>query len=336
MDVLFITESGRNKGCGHLIRCLSLCQAFEERGIQPEFVISGDDSARQILKDRKLRQFNWEKNFHQLVRMANNVDIIILDSYMADQAMYKSLTAKVKCAVFFDDNRCMDYPQGIVVNGNIYATELNYPENNKVIYLLGPDYVLLRKAFWKIPKKNIREEIKSVMVTFGGDDSKNMTPEVLRSLAQHFPHWEKRVVVGPAVHSTQEIEYAADKHTRLYESLDDTQMRDMMLVSDVAVSSGGQTLLELARIGLPTVAIAVADNQRNNVRSWEDTGFIESAGSWSDHDVFSSVVHRLKRFTSYKRRRQSSETGRNLMARNGAEKIIDTIEERLKKHQNKA
>lgn len=332
MDVLFITEGGRDKGCGHLIRCLSLCQAFEERGIQPEFVISGDDSVRKILEDRKLRLFNWVKNFHQLARMANDVDIIILDSYEADHAMYKKLADQAKCAVYFDDNLRMNYPQGIVVNGSIYATELNYPENNKVIYLLGPDYVLLRKAFWKIPEKNIKEEIKSVLVTFGGDDSKNMTPEVLRSLAQHFPHWEKSVIVGPSMKTTQEIEYAADKHTKLYKSFDDTQMRDLMLVSDVAVSSGGQTLLELARIGIPTVAIAVADNQRNNVRSWEDKGFIESAGSWSDHDVFSSVVHRLKRFTSYKRRRQSSETGRRLIARNGAEKIIDTIEERLKKH----
>ena len=156
MDVLFITEGGRNKGCGHLIRCLSLCQAFEERGIQPEFVISGDDSARQILKDRKLRYFNWVKNFHQLVRMAINVDIIILDSYIADQALYKSLADKVKCAVFFDDNRRMDYPQGIVVNGSIYAREIDYPKSKTAIYLLGPDYALLRKAFWKIPEKYIQ------------------------------------------------------------------------------------------------------------------------------------------------------------------------------------
>ena len=40
MKVFIITEGSKNIGFGHITRCISLYQAFEERGIIPEFIIN--------------------------------------------------------------------------------------------------------------------------------------------------------------------------------------------------------------------------------------------------------------------------------------------------------
>ena len=40
MKVFIITEGGKNIGFGHITRCLSLYQAFEEKGILPKFIIN--------------------------------------------------------------------------------------------------------------------------------------------------------------------------------------------------------------------------------------------------------------------------------------------------------
>lgn len=49
MKVFIITEGSKNTGFGHITRCLSLYQAFEERGILPKFMINGDNNIEYLL-----------------------------------------------------------------------------------------------------------------------------------------------------------------------------------------------------------------------------------------------------------------------------------------------
>ena len=57
--ICIITEGVENIGFGHITRCTSLYQAFEEKGIIPEFIVNGDDSILDLLSDKKYRIFNW-------------------------------------------------------------------------------------------------------------------------------------------------------------------------------------------------------------------------------------------------------------------------------------
>lgn len=64
------------------------------------------------------------------------------------------------------------------------------------------------------------------------------------------------------------IEKAGDPNTEYVRFPDAERMKDVMAGSDLAISAAGQTLYELARIGLPTIAIAVARDQLGNVEGW--------------------------------------------------------------------
>ena len=57
--VTIITEAGRNIGFGHVTRCTSIYQAFEEIGILPEMIINGDETVQDLLAGKKYKVFNF-------------------------------------------------------------------------------------------------------------------------------------------------------------------------------------------------------------------------------------------------------------------------------------
>ena len=331
MKVIILTEGGQDIGLGHLTRCLSLYQAFEVMGHEVRLIINGDPTIANHLEAKKYVVINWLHQDMELDIHLKDSDVAVVDSYLAGLDIYERISKKVKIAVYLDDTRRLDYPPGIVVNWSISAKQPEYPEKENVFYLLGPGYISLRQAFWQVERKKINPEIKRVMVTLGGDDSKNLTPKVLGFLTRQYPVLEKHVVIGSAFKNIAEIEAVMDGHTHLHHSPDEEGMKEVMLEADVAFSSGGQTLYELACIGVPTIAIAVADNQLNNVKAWEETGFIENAGSWTDPGLTAVLPVKFRRFMDYERRLHSAEAGRKQVPPDGAQRIIRFIQSKQAK-----
>ena len=203
--VFILTEGVKNIGFGHITRCTALYQAFVEKGIIPEFIVNGDDSILDLISDKKHKIFNWIEKKEYLFDYLKNADIVIIDSYLAEKDIYDEISDLVKVPVYLDDNKRLDYPKGIVVNGSVYAEELDYPQKDGITYLLGTKYTPLRKEFWEVPDKEIKEKVESVMITFGGDDMRNMTPKVLKLLIEKFPALKKNVVIGMSFKNIKEI-----------------------------------------------------------------------------------------------------------------------------------
>lgn len=329
MQVLFVTEGGLRTGFGHLSRCLALSHAFEERGLSSGFILSGDESAKNILGSRECRYLDWIENEERLMQLIKDTRIVVVDSYNGKGGLYNKISLTADVPVYIDDLGQVDVSRGIVINWNIYAENLKFPDRAGVTLLLGPNYVALRKPFWEVPKKDIRKSVNSVLITFGGDDSRNVTPVALELLVRSFPAMTKYVVIGRAFENTGEISAAADGNTRFIEAPGGKDMRNLMLRSDVAISAGGQTLYELARTGVPTVAVTVADNQRKNVEEWEKAGFIENAGYWDDDRLVEKLENKFVRLMDIERRLDACRIGKGVVDGSGARKIGDIIEKRL-------
>ncbi len=322
---LIVTEGGSSIGSGHITRCLSLYQAFEERGITPKFIINGDETIKDLVKNTNYNIFNWLNNESEILKKVKNADIVIIDSYLAPIEFYEKVSKIVKLPVYLDDNKRLDYPKGIIVNGNIHAEDLNYPEKEGVKYLLGIKYTPLRKEFWEVPEKKIREKVESIMITFGGNDIRDMTPNILKFLTENYKNIKKNVIIGKSFKNLDEIKSVADKNTELIFYPDAGKMKEIMLKSDIAISSGGQTLYELARVGVPTIAVAVADNQLGNVKGWQKVGFIEYAGWWKDERILSSLTLYLAKLEDFSVRKEKSFYGRQLINGKGSRKILESL-----------
>src|SRR3972149_2095106 len=329
MQVLIITEGSSDIGFGHITRCTSLYQAFEKKGIIPEFIINGDEIVNSLLNGKRCNLLDWLKNRKKLYSLVKGSNIVVIDSYLADSDFYDDISSIVKLSVYIDDNKRIDYPKGIVVNGTIFAEKMDYPKREGVIYLLGSRYIPVRREFWEVQERRTRNSIESVIITFGGDDSRNMTPKVLKLLVDNYPELTKNVIVGKGIQDINVLEEIKDNNTNLLHYPNAEGMKNIMLESDIAISAAGQTLYELARTGVPTIAIAVADNQLNNIKGWHKAEFIEYAGWWKDGDVLDNTLNCLKKVEKKSIRERMSKIGCLIVDGRGAERIVQKILENM-------
>lgn len=321
--VFIVTEGSKKIGFGHITRCWGLYEAFCKMGVKPTFILNSDDSVKSLLNHRDYYIFDWLKEESKLLDTIKNADVVIIDSYLANFKIYKKISELSKLSVYIDDNKRMDYPAGTVLNGNIHSKNLNYPKISNVNYLLGTQYLPLRKDFWRVPDNEINKKIETIMLTFGGDDLRNMTPKVLGMLEKEFPAVLKKVIVGKGFKNIKEIEKIKSDKIELVYFPEAKGMIDTMLKSDLTISAGGQTLYELARLGVPTIAIVVAHNQINHVNYWQKTKFIDYAGFWDDANCLKNILGYLNTLKNGDLRKEKSRIGRSCVDGLGSMRIAE-------------
>ena len=300
MNIFIITEGFQKTGYGHLTRCQSIYQAFETLGIMPKMIVNGDDNAKMILKNQDCLFFDWLNDNKKLFNKIRNADIAIIDSYLAGISLYTQIADLVKTPVYIDDNIRLNYLKGIVVNGSIGAEKFPYPKETGKTYLLGVKYQPMRKAFWDIHERKINKKVENVLLTMGGTDLRNLTPKIQNLLTSEFPDLKKQIVIGSGFNNIKEIEKNKDDNTTLHYNLDDKGMKQLMMDCDIAISAAGQTLYELAATQTPTIAIGVADNQKNNIEGWLNIEVIRFAGWWNSNEIFDNINQKLRAFANNK------------------------------------
>jgi len=307
MKVLFLTEGGRNLGFGHVTRCIALYQGLERAGVNSEFIINGDSYVTSLLKEKKYILFNWIEGKDKLFKIAKAFDAAVIDSYLADKDIYYKLSELFKGRIIMiDDYQRLDYPKGFVVNPSIYGESLNYSDIEGVKYLLGRGYIILRKEFWEVPEKRIRKEIKKILITFGGSDTSAVLESVVGEFKKAFG--AELIIVDPVKNRLK----AED-------------MLNMMLECDICISGGGQTLYELVKVGVPTIGICFSENQRLNLESWQEKGFIEYIGRINDVNLLDNLKLAIDKLSTQRVRLEMSKIGKTFVDGKGIKRILRNI-----------
>ncbi len=309
MKISIITEGFSETGYGHITRCLSLHQAFEERFIHPTLYINGDDNVESLIQGSNHKVFNWATHPTKLMGEIKNSDVIIIDSYLAGKDFYDNISKHGKVSLFIDDNLRLDYPDGIILNGTINAETFSYKKKPGRDFLLDAKYIPLRKEFWKTENRKFNRDLSSVLVTFGATDIKNLTLPILKSLQESFPTIKKNVVIGSGFINKKEVETLSDNSTELFYSPPASLMYDLMMTSDIAISASGQTIYELASTGTPSIAIAVAENQKNNIHEWKRKGFLLNTIFHHDANFIRKIIEQIQVLQSITVRKKLSGIG---------------------------
>jgi UDP-2,4-diacetamido-2,4,6-trideoxy-beta-L-altropyranose hydrolase len=318
MKIVIFTEGGSQKGFGHIIRCLSLANEFRNYKAQITFIICLDKKTPELIKKTSnidIICFDWNKNKHRLSKLIYDTDLIIIDSYFTPLSFYKFMSVHSKLLLCIDDHNRINYPRSVVLNGNLYAEDFEYPKNGNE-YLLGPKFTPLRKGFTRIQKKKINKKIATVLITFGGGDTKNITPEIIQLLCKTHPKWNKKVIVGKGFKHLNEIESIADSKTKIIVYPEESQMIKLMLDADIAIASGGQTLYELLRIGVPTLTMAVANNQILNVKKLSEEKYVINVGNKN------KITSSIKKLENKEVRKKMSSRGRRLVDGQGSKRVV--------------
>ncbi|MEW6458902.1 MAG: UDP-2,4-diacetamido-2,4,6-trideoxy-beta-L-altropyranose hydrolase [Bacillota bacterium] len=298
-------------GTGHLMRCLALAQAWREHGGGAVFVTACNNP---VLKQRL-----WNEGFDVVeiqyahpdptdLKTTMNVLAVhpgawlVLDGYHFDSTYQRLVKEAGHQLLVIDDMAHLDrYYADIVLNQNIHAHNLHYFCEPYTRLLLGTKYVLLRREFW--PWRNYKREVpevaKKVLVTMGGSDPDNVTLKVVQALAQiDIPDLEAVVVVGPSNPHKETLRRTAESSPLPISLVENVEnMPKLMARADVAVSAGGTTVWELLFLGVPTLVLPIADNQREIMGILTEWGFVDGVNQHPDAtgiDVNSLILKRAQ------------------------------------------
>jgi UDP-2,4-diacetamido-2,4,6-trideoxy-beta-L-altropyranose hydrolase len=277
------------------MRCLALAQAWQDAGGQGHFALASQVPALEArLRDEGMSVHHLEPEVGNPLDAAATAELahqlgaawVVADGYHLDATYQQAIRAAELKLLFIDDyGHAGRYCADVVLNQNIYADESLYACREPHTHLLlGTRYALLRREFW--PWRGWRREIptvaRKVLVTLGGSDPDNLTLTVLRALQRvDVDGLEVVVVVGGSNPHFQELE-AASRHSlpggaiRLVRNV--TDMPELMAWADMAVSGGGSTCWELAFMGLPSLALILAENQRPVITGLDAAGAVINLG----------------------------------------------------------
>lgn len=289
MRVAIITEGLQCTGYGHITRCHSIYQAFEEKNITPIFIANCDEKGKVYLCGVNLWQLDWINETDALINKIKSFDYAIIDSYLAPLPIYKKIKNCVRKAVFLDDYMRLDYPAGIIINGTIGAEKIKYKNSNRSVLLLGSNYISLRKEFWNIDHTQNIDPIKKLLIIFGGQDNRSMVIKTLDIVQNTYPDITIYAITG----NNSNINTYQYNNVFFYNSLTSEQIIDMMKNINIAITGAGQTTYELNAMKVPFIAIGVAENQKNNLKGWYEKKVIEKILWYDDPDLENNIVELL-------------------------------------------
>lgn len=305
---MFYIRADANKkiATGHVMRCMSIADEMKERGYDVCF-ITADHNADELIHSRgfanKCLDSEWnnlenELETGKIVSILNNTDNlegIIVDTYYVTEK-YLEILHKICKTIYIDDIYALkEYPVDFLINYNVYASDIDYKSRclPDTKLLLGVRYVPLRKEFQNI-KPVFRKNVKNIFISTGGADKFNMTGELLEEIFEKtniekykiFNEINFHVICGGMNVNLTKLLEISDKHKNVIINKNVSNMAEIMLECEIAVSACGSTMYELCACGLPIITYSFADNQLPGIKKFDKMGMIVNCGDIRKKDLY--------------------------------------------------
>ncbi len=308
-------DAGPEIGAGHVMRCLALAQAWQDKGGRCVFVTGC--SAGSLVERLNLEGMDVceaagvtgsREDIEKLIAVARDFDAawVVLDGYKFTAKNQKDIKdAGLKLLCVDDNTDYAEYYADIILNQNIHACEEMYPSEICQSYtkrLLGLKYCLLRRKFlaYRGNERKYSKCVCKIMLTMGGADPENVTGKFLEAFSDFdLDGLQVRVIVGANNKNYQLLKKQVnglDYGCEIIFAADDEKMVETMLWADVSVSAAGSTVWEHQCLGVPTILVAIAQNQKaiaENARNLSKCLSFEfnKQGSVDAGELFSLVTH---------------------------------------------
>jgi UDP-2,4-diacetamido-2,4,6-trideoxy-beta-L-altropyranose hydrolase len=327
-------------GTGHVMRCLALAQAWQDRGGHSIFAMAATtkDLESRLLREglqieRLVVDPGTEEDATQTVRMAHErrTDWIVVDGYQFGASYQSAIKRSPGKLLFVDDNgHAEHYYCDLVLNQNVHASEDLYARRESYTrLLLGTRYAMLRREFrvgseWK---RTIREAGTRILIVGGGSDPHNLTQRIIEALeaVQEFRLDAVAIIGGSNPHrSAIENAAACSRHSIRLE-VDAKDMPGRMAWADLAISAAGSICWEFCALALPALIIPIASNQEGAASSLERLGAAKlhcGGAGFSPPELAREAVSLMK---SPSQRRRLSQHALALVDAGGAARVAEVL-----------
>jgi UDP-2,4-diacetamido-2,4,6-trideoxy-beta-L-altropyranose hydrolase len=338
-------DASAEGGTGHMMRVLALTEAWLDAGGRARWLVAEapgpllDRIAGEGVEIDRMGVPATTSGDAAFVRAALARDpsaMAVIDGLGFGSAYLAALGDLGRRALLIDDMADQPtYPVGLLLNQNAHADRAEYPADATCRFLLGTRYVLLRREFVPAPPpRTTPGRARRLLVTFGGSDPTGMTArtiEALRLLPGTMQRdLEVRVIVGAANPdadrlSTLDVSRHGGPHLVVERSVDDMPSR--MAWADLAITSGGSTVWELARTGCPALVVETVPVERRLVSGLARLGLFGHVGPGSTLDPRDLADEIAAKAEDGAWRAAMSALGMDLIDGGGAGRVVDAMAE---------
>ena len=263
--ILFVVSGYQEIGLGHVYNTLLIANDILNHNI--EFLV---DNKSKLAYD-KIASKNYtvhiQKNQNIIADIRQLNPNIIINDRLDTEASYvmdlKALGAKI---VNFEDLGCGAQKADLVINA-IYPEKEVLPK-----HYFGHDYFVLRDEFILTEPRVVSEEVKNVLLTFGGVDPNNYTLKVLESIYNYCQKNSISISVVAGFGYSNYDKLSKFEAINIYQNVLD--ISEHMKKANIIFTSAGRTTYEIASLNVPAIVMAQNERELTHFFASEEYGFI--------------------------------------------------------------
>jgi len=308
MKVVFRADASASIGGGHAMRCLTLAAALAERGWHCLFASRGgttdvvpmlSSAGYEILE----LAGSAEGEAGEISDRVGRCELLVADHYQRDAVFETGCRQFVRRILVIDDLANRKHDCDVLLDQTLgrAAEEYDGLVPGGAQLLVGSSYSLIRPAFGQLRTKALTRRdtfggVRRILVSLGAADPLGMNRKVLQAISLTQLDLAIDVVVGNANVADLGLTEIANNMPQVVEFHGfDADMAALMCDADLAIGAAGTTSWERCCLGLPTLMIVTAENQRNIASELEAAGAAVVFGQAQDADVnaLSAIIESL-------------------------------------------
>jgi len=242
-------------GMGHIYHCLTLAYALTGH----EVIFVTNEKYKEGLKKIQDSYMQYttiqnDQDFFDFLEMYKP-DIVVNDCLDTEEEYIKKLKELCGKVISIEDMGEGAKYADIVINA-LYSQKKNCNE------YCGEKYVCLRNEFLISKPKKFHEVVENILVVFGGTDPSNLTRKVyqiVKEITKIHPEICFTFITGIGYNCEENnLVSEEDQHIKVLKNV--SNISKYMQQADIAFTSQGRTVYELASLGIPSIVLA--QNQR--------------------------------------------------------------------------
>lgn len=315
--ILFVVTGNSQVGLGHVYNTLLIANDILNHKIT--FLV---DQKSQMAYEKIA-----SKNYPVFMQENNNIiddiknlnpDLVINDKLDTSKEYMQDLKDLNLEIVNFEDLGEGAKKADLVINAI-------YPEKQVLAnHYFGHDYFILRDEFIYSPQKEEIDEVKNILITFGGVDPNNYTKKVIETIYDYCQIHKIGITVIAGFGYTEYISLNEFENIEIKENV--VNISKYMLESDLIFTSAGRTTYEIASIGTPTIVMAQNERELTHFFASSEFGFLNLGLGYniSNNDLYKEFTELVESNDS---RRYMNQLMRKINLKNGRKVVIKLIQD---------
>jgi spore coat polysaccharide biosynthesis predicted glycosyltransferase SpsG len=337
-SILLRVDGSAEDGMGKLARCMALANALQRRRYQMTFMSRIDNHAwpDRIRRHRHtvLRTNHAAGSVADRADLMREVDarqpqVVVTDSVEFDEEFLAMLSYRVPLVISIDSVAGLRFPSDIVLSPTLTCDASDFQVYPGSQILAGERYAMVRSEFRRA--RNVRATEPGgavrVLLSLGGGEVGHETARLAAALLEEKSIDKVDAVIGASVEGRDELKLLAERFPgRLSIIADCRDLAIRLTKSHLLVCGGGNTPIEAACVGIPTVVVVRRPEQAPHAEKLEEVGVAQSVGEFdasAPERVARAVVEIL---ADNFERKAMSRSGRMLIDGRGGDRLVTATE----------